>query len=54
LDAESIDIFCSVVNELERNKAFSVGILQTMYNDSNKLKVLEFDVVYIHANLNFL
>jgi hypothetical protein len=54
LDAENIDIFCSIVNELERNNAFSIVILQEIYNDSNELKALEADLAYIHANFSFM
>jgi hypothetical protein len=31
------DICCSVVNELERDDALSVAILQKIFNDSNEL-----------------
>jgi hypothetical protein len=52
--AENFEIKCSVVNELDRDDASSIYILQNMFKDSNELKVLKTDLVYIHANFSFL
>jgi hypothetical protein len=43
-----------VVNELGRDGAFSVTMLQTAFNDLNELKMIKTDLAYIHANFTFL
>jgi hypothetical protein len=52
----NVEIFSSRVNELDSDDddASSVSILQHMFKDSNKLKVLKSDLAYIHANFSFL
>jgi hypothetical protein len=52
--SEIFEIFCSMVNELETDYAFSVAILQGMFNASNELKMLKSDLAYIHTNFTFL
>jgi hypothetical protein len=52
--AENFEIFCSVVNEFDRDDASSITILQDIFQDSNKLKVLRTDLAYIRANFSFL
>jgi hypothetical protein len=42
--AENFKIFCSVVNELERDDASSVALLQDIFKDSNELRVLKSDL----------
>jgi hypothetical protein len=42
-----------VVSELDRDDASSITILQDIFKDSNELKVLETDLVYIHENFSF-
>jgi hypothetical protein len=52
--AENLEISCSVVNELDRDNASSITILQDIFKDSNELKVLKTDLAYIHANFSFI
>jgi uncharacterized coiled-coil DUF342 family protein len=43
-----------VVNELDRDSASSIAILQETYNDSNELKALKTNLANINANLSFV
>jgi hypothetical protein len=52
--AGNFEINCFVVNELRRDNASFVAILQEIFNDSNELKALKADLDYIHANISFL
>jgi hypothetical protein len=52
--AENFEIFYSVINELYRDDASSVAILQDIFKDSNELKELKTDLAYIHANFSFV
>jgi hypothetical protein len=52
--AENFGIFCSVVNEFDREDALSITILQDIVQDSNELKVLKTDLAYIRANCSCL
>jgi hypothetical protein len=51
--AENFDIFCSVVNEFDGEDASSITMLQDIFQDSNELKMLETDSVYIRENFSF-
>jgi hypothetical protein len=51
--AENVEIFCSVLNELDRDHETSIAILKDIFKKSNELKVLTTDLVYSHANFNF-
>jgi peptide subunit release factor RF-3 len=44
----------SVINELDRDDASSITILQDIFKDSNGLKVLKTDLACIHTNFSFL
>jgi hypothetical protein len=52
--AENVVIFCSVVNEFDKDDASSITILQDIFQYSNELKVLKTDLTYIRANFSFL
>jgi hypothetical protein len=52
--AENCVIFCSVVNEFDKDDASSITILQDIFQYSNELKVLKTDLAYIRANFSFL
>jgi hypothetical protein len=41
---------CSVVNELYKDDAASVSVLQEIFSDSTKLKVLKSDFAYINVD----
>jgi hypothetical protein len=49
--AEKCEIFCSVVNEFDADDATCITILQDIFQDSNELKVLTTDLVYIRTNV---
>jgi hypothetical protein len=52
--SENFEIFCSVVNYFDGNDAYSITILQDIFQDSNELKVLRIYLAYIRANFSFL
>jgi lipopolysaccharide biosynthesis protein len=52
--AENFVIFCSVVNEFDKDDASSITILQDVFQYSNELKVIKTDLAYIRANFSFL
>lgn len=43
-----------MVNELDRDGASSVSILQEIFNDWNELKALKTDLTYFYGNFIFL
>jgi hypothetical protein len=47
-------VFCSVVNERDRDSTSYIAIMQEIYSDSNELKVLKADLAYIYADFSFL
>jgi hypothetical protein len=52
--AESFEIFCSLVNELDKDDASSVATLQDVYKDSYKLNMLKTDLGHIRENFTFV
>lgn len=51
--AENFELFYSVVCDLDRDDASCIRMLQGMFNDSNEVKVLKTNVIYIHAKFQF-
>jgi hypothetical protein len=52
--AENLEIFCSVMNEFDRDDVFSFVILQDILKGSDELMMLKTDLAHIHANFSFL
>jgi hypothetical protein len=48
--AGKLEIFCPVVNELDRVNAPPIAVLQEILNGTNLLKVLKSSMVYNHVN----
>jgi hypothetical protein len=51
--AENFELFYSVVSDLDKDDASCIAMLQEMFNDSNEVKVLKTDLIYIHAKFHF-